>query len=64
MVTVTVRSRGLGDTVRKITTAIGIANVVSIVAAALNVDCGCEERRKKLNELFPYCVDTGITTEQ
>ena len=37
------KSRGLGDTIAKITTAIGIK------------PCrGCKQRQKKLNELFPY----------
>ena len=45
------RSKGLGDTIAKITEATGIAKVVEWVAGE---DCGCDERRKKLNELFPY----------
>ncbi len=36
-------SRGLGDTVAKLTKAVGIK------------PCGgCKERQKKLNEMFPY----------
>ena len=45
------KSRGLGDTVDKITTATGIK---TIVKKATKGDCGCEKRRKKLNDLFPY----------
>lgn len=45
------QSKGLGDTIDKITTATGIKKVVKAVAKE---DCGCEGRRKKLNELFPY----------
>lgn len=45
------KSKGLGDTVHKFTTATGIA---TIVKKASNGDCGCGRRRKKLNELFPY----------
>jgi len=45
------KSRGLGDTVDKITTVTGIK---AIVKKASNGDCGCENRRKKLNDLFPY----------
>lgn len=45
------RSKGLGDTIAKITEATGIDKLVHFVAGE---DCGCEERRKKLNELFPY----------
>ena len=37
------KSRGLGDTIAKITRAVGIK------------PCGgCKKRQKKLNELFPY----------
>jgi len=45
------RSEGLGDTIDKITTVTGIKAAVKAVAGE---DCGCEERRKKLNEMFPY----------
>jgi hypothetical protein len=48
-------SRGLGDTVDKITTATGIKKVVHPVAKAVGKDdCGCEERRKRMNKAFPY----------
>lgn len=44
------KSKGLGDTIHKITTKTGIAAIVK-----KNIgDCGCAERRKTLNELFPY----------
>jgi hypothetical protein len=45
------RSEGLGDTIDKITTVTGIKAAVKAVAGE---DCGCEERQKKLNEMFPY----------
>ena len=44
------KSKGLGDTIHKITTKTGIADVVEKKIG----DCGCSERRKTLNELFPY----------
>tara|TARA_B100000519_G_C14253138_1_gene443543 strand:+ start:2999 stop:3682 length:684 start_codon:yes stop_codon:yes gene_type:complete len=47
-------SRGLGDTVAKITKATGIKKVVDSVFGAMNKDCGCKERQSKLNKLFPY----------
>ena len=47
-------SRGLGDTVAKITKATGIKKVTDVVFGALNKDCGCKERQSKLNKLFPY----------
>ena len=48
------KSRGLGDTIEKITTATGIKPVVEKVSAVLNVPCGCRERKEALNERFPY----------
>jgi len=45
------KATGLGDTIEQITEATGIKKLVEFVAGE---DCGCEERKKKLNELFPY----------
>ena len=45
------RSKGLGDTISKITKATGIDKVAK---AVLGDDCGCDERKKKLNQMFPY----------
>jgi len=44
-------SKGLGDTVEKVLEATGIAQAVKFIAGD---DCGCEERKQKLNEWFPY----------
>jgi len=44
-------SKGLGDTIEKITKATGIKNIVQRVAGD---NCGCEERKNKLNKLIPY----------
>ena len=48
------KSKGLGDTVAKITKATGIKKVVDTVAKATGKDCGCKKRQKTLNRLFPY----------
>jgi len=48
------KSKGLGDTIEKITTATGIKKVVETVAKAAGKDCGCKERRDALNRAFPY----------
>ncbi len=48
------KSKGLGDTIHKVTTATGIKKVVDTVSKATGKDCGCKNRRKALNELFPY----------
>lgn len=44
-------SKGLGDTVEKVLEATGVAKVAKWL---LGEDCGCNERKAKLNELFPY----------
>ena len=45
------KSKGVGDTVAKITKATGIENAVKFLAGE---DCGCDERKKVLNHIFPY----------
>jgi len=47
-------SKGLGDTVEKITRATGIKQVVEKVSQATGTDCGCGQRRDTLNRIFPY----------
>ena len=48
------KSKGLGDTVEKITTATGIKQIVEARAKVLKRDCGCGKRKKMLNDKFPY----------
>ena len=48
------KSKGLGDTIEKITKATGIKKVVNTVAKATGKDCGCNKRKQTLNERFPY----------
>lgn len=50
----TMRSKGLGDTVEKITKATGIKTMVDRVSKGLNIPCGCAARRQTLNKLVPY----------
>jgi len=50
----TSRSRGLGDTIEKITTATGVKKVVDTVSKATGKDCGCNKRKDALNRMFPY----------
>ena len=45
------KAKGLGDTIEQITEATGIKALVKFVAGD---DCGCEARKEKLNQLFPY----------
>jgi hypothetical protein len=48
------KSKGLGDTIEKITKATGIKKVVEKVSEVTNKDCGCAKRQDTLNRLFPY----------
>jgi len=48
------KSKGLGDTIEKITKVTGIKKVVETVAKVIDKDCGCGERKETLNRLFPY----------
>lgn len=52
------RSIGLGDTVEKIIHATGLQIFVE------GKDCGCDKRKEKLNELFPYRFKARCFTEQ
>jgi hypothetical protein len=48
------KAQGLGDTIEAITEATGIKKVVEMFTEATGVDCKCDERKVKLNNLFPY----------
>jgi len=54
-------STGLGDTIQKVTQATGIEKLVKFVAGE---DCGCEERKQKLNALFRYKEPSCLTEEE
>ena len=54
-------SKGLGDTISKITKATGIDKVAK---AVLGDDCGCEERKEKLNKMFPYAKVRQFTEDE
>lgn len=44
------KSVGLGDTIEKITKSTGIKSVVDKVSELTGKDCGCKERKEKLND--------------
>ena len=48
------KSRGLGDSIEKITQATGVKTLVEKVASGLNIPCGCSARKKLFNKKFPY----------
>jgi hypothetical protein len=48
------KSKGLGDSIYKVTKATGIKEMTDIISNGLNIPCGCEKRRDLLNNKFPY----------
>lgn len=44
-------SKGVGDTVEKITEATGIKKATKFL---FGETCGCDERKERLNKMFPY----------
>jgi glycerol dehydrogenase-like iron-containing ADH family enzyme len=43
------KSKGIGDTIAKITAATGIKQVVEKVSKSTGKECGCKKRQEKLN---------------
>ena len=48
------KSKGLGDTIEKITKTTGIKKVVDELSKVTGKDCGCKKRKEALNKAFPY----------
>ena len=48
------KSKGLGDSIEKLTKATGIKKVVNKINKITGKDCGCDKRKNTLNRLFPY----------
>ena len=46
------KSKGLGDSIEKITKATGIKKIVDKVTG--DKDSGCKKRKEALNKAFPY----------
>tara|TARA_R110001606_G_scaffold387510_1_gene552216 strand:- start:6 stop:161 length:156 start_codon:yes stop_codon:yes gene_type:complete len=44
------KSKGLGDTIAKITKTTGLATLVKVIIP----NCGCDERQEWLNKKIPY----------
>jgi predicted nuclease with TOPRIM domain len=53
--------KGLGDTIERIAKVTGIKKAVEFIAGE---DCGCDERKTKLNEYFPYNKAECLTEEE
>jgi hypothetical protein len=58
------KAQGLGDTIEQITEATGIKKAVEMFTKATGVDCKCEERKEKLNQLFSYNRNINCLTEK
>ena len=54
------KSKGIGDDIAKLTKATGLDKLAKKV---LGDDCGCDERRKQLNQLFPRFKNIRQFTE-
>jgi hypothetical protein len=52
---------GLGDTIEIVLEKTGIAKLAKWI---LGEDCGCEERKEKLNKLFPYSKPKCLTEDE
>ena len=52
---------GLGDSVEKVTEATGIKKAVEFVAGE---DCGCDERKERLNSIFSYKKPECFTEQE
>jgi len=48
------KSKGLGDSIEKVTKATGIKQATDWIFDKLGKDCGCSNRKRKLNKMFPY----------
>lgn len=55
------QAEGLGDTVEQILEVTGVAKVAKWI---LGEDCGCEERKEKLNKLWRYKKPECLTEEE
>tara|TARA_B100000902_G_C27248605_1_gene883929 strand:- start:288 stop:668 length:381 start_codon:yes stop_codon:yes gene_type:complete len=49
----TSKPRGLGDKIEKFTEKTGIKKIVDTISEATGIDCGCSEKRDRLNAMFP-----------
>jgi hypothetical protein len=55
------KATGLGDTVENVLEATGVAKVAKWI---MGDDCNCEERKEKLNALFPYRTPKCLTEDE
>lgn len=58
------KPKGLGDAVEAITKATGIKAAVDWFSEQTGIDCGCEARKEKLNNLFKGRKKPNCLTKQ
>lgn len=54
------KSKGLGDTIEKITKVTGIKAITEAVSKVTKKPCGCNKRKEALNERFPYTNSLSV----
>tara|TARA_R110002020_G_scaffold298196_2_gene513995 strand:- start:386 stop:562 length:177 start_codon:yes stop_codon:yes gene_type:complete len=47
-------SKGLGDSIEKLTRRLKIKQLLDARKKRTGKDCGCSKRKDKLNKIFPY----------
>jgi len=57
-------SKGLGDSIERITKATGIKKVVDKISEVTGIDCKCSERKEALNKMFPYANVRQFTDDE
>ena len=58
------RSKGLGDSIEKVTKKTGIKKATKWIFDKLGKDCGCDARKAKLNSMFPYKDPECLTEDE
>ena len=52
------KSKGLGDSIRKFSELTGIDTLAELIASAIGKeDCGCNKSKDWLNKQFPYKIN-------
>ncbi len=58
------QSKGLGDTIKKVTSALGIDKAVKYIFDKAGRDCGCDARQELLNKKFKYDTPKCLEEEE
>jgi hypothetical protein len=58
------KSKGIGDSIERITKATGIKKVVDKISEVTGIDCKCSERKDALNKMFPYAKVRQFTEDE